>query len=100
MVNLRKQVKNVKQRIRAYRRMSHQAASKELDARHYIVFFTNEIKHFTSEKNRMSEASRVFTQLCEFEKKIHKKSNTSLKRSLKDIVQYLASQTLKLNSMK
>jgi len=100
MVNLRKQVKNVKQRIRAYRRMSHQAASKELDARHYIVFFTNEIQHFTSEKNRMEEAKRYLAKLCEFQKKVHKKSTTSLKLSSKHIVQYLATQNLKLQTNK
>jgi hypothetical protein len=80
MVTLKKQIKNVKHRIRAYRRMSHQAASKAIDARHYIAFYKHEIAHFTAEAGRMGKAKSFFVKLCDFEKKVHKAAKAHNKR--------------------
>jgi len=97
LANLRKQVKNVKQRIRAYKRMSHQAASKGIDAAHYIAYYTHEIAHFTAEKNRIAEALRFFTKLCEFEKMVHKRHKAAAKKFKTVLLPYLFSQAQKLN---
>jgi len=97
LLNLKKQIKNVRQRIKAYRRMKNQANSKAIDARHYIVFYTHEIKHFNAEKKRMEEANRFFTKLCEFQKSVHKKHVASLKKFKKVTIPYLFSNVQKLN---
>jgi len=97
LLNLKKQIKNVRQRVRAYRRMSHQASSKAIDARHYIVFYTHEIKHFNAEKKRMEEAKRFFSKLCDFQKNVHKKHIAGLKKFKKVTVPYLFSNIQKLN---
>jgi len=96
LLNLKKQVKNVKQRIRAYRRMSHQASSKAIDARHYIVFYTHEIKHFNAEKKRMEEAKNFFNKLCDFQKAVHKKNVATIKKFEKVTIPYLFSSAQKL----
>jgi len=94
---LKKQVKNVKHRVRAYRRMAHQAASKEIDARHYIAFYKHEIAHFTAEKNRMNEAKNFFTKLCEFEKNVHKKAKAHNQRLKKVVLPRLFTAVQKLS---
>jgi len=71
MVSLRKQMKNVRGRIRAYRRMRAQAVSKKIDAGHYMSFYTHEISHFNAEKGRKGDELRMFKKLCAFEKRIH-----------------------------
>jgi len=100
LVTLKKQIKNVKHRIRAYRRMSHQAASKAIDARHYIAFFKHEVAHFTAEKNRMTAAKNFFTKLCDFERMVHKKARANNKRIKKEVIPYLSSAVLKIQSKK
>jgi len=96
MVTLKKQIKNVRHRVRAYRRMAHQAASKAIDARHYIAFFKHEITHFTAEKNRMIAAKNLFTKLCEFEKTVHKKAKAHNARLKKVVIPRLFSAVQKL----
>jgi len=99
IATVRKQIKNIKQRIRAYRRMSHQASSKAIDARHYIAYYTHEIAHFTAEKNRLTAASNFFTKLCDFQKNVHKKAVAFNKR-LRAAVPRLQNALLKINSAK
>jgi len=71
---VRAQIKNTRQRIRAYRRMRAQSNSKRIDATHYINFYTHEINHFTAETGRKQNELNLFTKLCDFERKVHKKS--------------------------
>jgi len=71
MKNIRAQIKNVKQRIRAYRRMRSQAVSKRIDAQHYLTFYGHEIVHFNAEKGRKEGELHMFKKLCEFEKRMH-----------------------------
>jgi len=93
---VKKQVKNVRQRIRAYRRMANQAASKEIDARHYIAFYQHEIQHFTSEKDRITDAKNMFTKLCDFEKSVHKRAKAAFLKFKKVIIPYLFASAQKL----
>jgi len=72
--NIRKQIKNVKQRIRAYRRMRTQAISKRIDAQHYLTFYGHEIVHFNAEKGRKETELHMFKKLCAFEKRMHKRA--------------------------
>jgi len=72
--NLNLQLKNVRGRIRAYRRMRAQAVSKALDAAHYISFFNHEIKHFNAEKGRKAQELVLFQKLCDFQAAAHKKN--------------------------
>jgi len=72
--NLRAQIKNTRQRIRAYRRMRAQSNSKRIDASHYINFYNHEITHFAAESGRKNTELVLFTKLCDFEKKVHKKA--------------------------
>jgi len=69
--NIRAQIKNVKQRVRAYRRMRSQAISKRIDAQHYLSFYGHEIVHFNAEKGRKEAELHMFKKLCEFEKRMH-----------------------------
>jgi len=96
LLNLKKQIKNVKQRIRAYRRMSHQSSSKAIDAKHYIVFYTNEVKHFSAEQKRMETAKVFFNKLCTFEKNVHKKHVAGVMKWEKITIPYLFSSVQKL----
>jgi len=75
MKSLRKQIKNTRQRVRAYRRMRAHAVSKRIDAQHYINFYTHEITHFNSEKKRKSAELRLFTKLCDFQRRVHKEAS-------------------------
>jgi len=77
--SVRAQIKNTRQRIRAYRRMRAQSNSKRIDATHYINFYTHEIQHFAAETGRKEHELNLFTKLCDFEKKIHKRTTTSHK---------------------
>jgi len=77
--NIRNQIKNIKQRIRAYRRMKSQAVSKRIDASHYISFFTHEIAHFAAEKGRKEAELHLFKKLCDFERRMHKKGVAAYK---------------------
>jgi predicted nucleic acid-binding Zn-ribbon protein len=95
MKNIKKQVKNVRQRNRAYRRMRAQATSKKIDAAHYISFYKHEIDHFTAEKNRMGDELRMFQKLCVFEKSIHKSGSAAYKKK-KQIVAHIFSSVQKL----
>jgi len=100
MKSLRKQVKNVRQRIRAYRRMRPQAHSKALDAGHYIGYYTHEVQHFTAESKRMSAAKLLFTKLCAFQKLVHKKLKAASRRFVKIIVPRIHSHIQKMKTMR
>jgi len=76
--------------------MSHQAASKGIDARHYIAFYTHEIKHFNAEKKRMEAAKNFLNKLCEFQKGVRKTSIDQWKKVKKTLVPYLFSSIQKL----
>jgi len=96
MKTIRKQIKNVKQRIRAYRRMRQQAVSKTIDAQHYSNFYTHEIQHFTAEKGRIEQAKNFFGKLCDFEKRVHKESKKAYTQFKKQVIPYLLGQVQKL----
>jgi uncharacterized protein YdcH (DUF465 family) len=88
VANIRKQLKNVKGRIRAYRRMRAQAISKKIDATHYISFYTHEISHFNAEKGRKYTELNMFKKLCDFQKKNHNqgKQNFTKLRSIASLL--------------
>jgi chromosome segregation ATPase len=81
ITSLKKQIRNVDGRIRAYRRMRAQAVSKQIDAQHYITFYKHEISHFKAEQNRKTNELVLFKRLCTFEKKVWKEGKQGLKSS-------------------
>lgn len=91
VASIRTQVRNVKGRIRAYRRMRAQAVSKKIDATHYISFYTHEIAHFTAENGRKNAEHTMFKNLCAFERTVHKSGNASF-HSLKNTAGLLFSR--------
>lgn len=93
--SIRKQITNVKGRVRAYRRMSAQAVSKKIDASHYISFYTHEITHFTTEKGRKNGEHIMFKKLCSFERKVHKAGNQAF-HSLKSTTSVLFNNVQRL----
>jgi chromosome segregation ATPase len=96
MKSIRGQIKNVKSRIRAYRRMRQQASSKVIDAQHYISFYKHEFDHFTAEKNRMTDELHLFEKLCAFEKKVHHSGARAFHTMKAQIVPYLFSAVQRL----
>jgi hypothetical protein len=79
LTSLKKQIRNVNGRIRAYRRMKAQAVSKQIDAKHYITFYRHEISHFTAEQSRKTNELVLFQKLCSFEKKVWSNGKKSFK---------------------
>jgi chromosome segregation ATPase len=98
MKNIKKQIKNVKGRIRAYRRMRQQAVSKAIDANHYISFYNHEITHFNAEKGRMTDELHLFEKLCAFEKKVHITGSKAFKSFRTQVVPYLFSSVQRLKN--
>jgi chromosome segregation ATPase len=96
MKALKASIKNTKQRLAAYRRMRHQALSKEIDAGHYISFYNHEIEHFAAEKGRITDELHLFQKLCAFEKHIHAEAKHSYHVFKTQVVPYLMNQALKL----
>jgi len=99
MKTIRKQMKNVKQRIRAYRRMKSQAISKRIDAQHYMTFYGHEIKHFNAEKGRKEAELNMFKKLCDFERRMHKRGVKAYK-FFKQVAKDVSARILKIKSSK
>jgi predicted nucleic acid-binding Zn-ribbon protein len=97
IASLRKQIKNVRGRIAAYRRMKHQARSKSIDAKHYISFYSHEVKHFESEQGRQANNLSLFKKLCFFEKTVHAQGVTAYKRFKAQVIPYLFSSVQRLH---
>jgi len=93
--SIRRLIRNVKGRVRAYRRMRAQAVSKKIDASHYINFYTHEISHFIAEKGRKNAEHTMFKNLCAFERKVHSSGNQSF-HSLKGTASTLFSNVQQL----
>ncbi len=77
MSSLRKQMRNVKSRIRTYFRMKAQATSKQIDASNYLAFYRNEVTHFTAENTRLADQLNLFNKLCDFERSVGKQGRAS-----------------------
>jgi len=73
-------VRNTRKRIRDYRRLKHQARSKQIDSGHYINFFKHEIAHFNAERDRKTDELNLFKKLCAFEKSVHNASKAAYQR--------------------
>jgi chromosome segregation ATPase len=96
MKTLRSQIRNVKQRVAAYRRMGQQAHSKQIDAQHYIAFYNHEVAHFTAEQGRMNQELQLFNKLCAFEKKVYKNGVAAYKRMVGEVVPSLLNKVQQL----
>jgi septal ring factor EnvC (AmiA/AmiB activator) len=97
IASLRKQIRNVRGRIAAYRRMRQQAVSKQIDAQHYIAFYTHEVTHFNSEKGRQANNLNLFKKLCDFERKVHATGVATNKRFKAQVLPYLFTSVQKLH---
>jgi len=92
---IRKNVRNTRRRIRDYRRLKHQARSKQIDAGHYINFYRHEIVHFNAEKNRKTDELNLFQKLCAFEKAVHNQKKADVQR-FKQVLSVVISNFQKL----
>jgi len=94
--SIRKQIRNVKQRIRAYHRMKQQAYSKVIDATNYINFYKHEKEHFTAEQSRQTDELNLFKKLCTFERNVHKSAVATYNNYKSQVIPHLFSSVQRL----
>jgi uncharacterized protein YdcH (DUF465 family) len=80
----------------AYENMRAQSISKRIDAQHYITFYTNEIAHYNSEKNRKADEKTLLDKLCAFEKLSHTKDKQNLQDFKAKVLPYIVEQIQKI----
>jgi len=94
--NLKGQMINTGKRINSYAKMKALAASKAIEASHYMKFLQHEITHFNAEKGRKEKEQKMFAKLCDFQKKVHKKEKQAFTHFMKTIAPYLFNKLEKL----
>jgi hypothetical protein len=80
----------------AYNNMRTQSLSRQIDAQHYIHFYTNEINHFNAEKNRKNDELELVRKICNFERSAHNAANHDLQEFKAKVVPLIVEQIQKL----
>jgi len=94
--NMRSSNVNLGRIKNAYNNMRTQSLSRQIDAQHYIQFYTNEINHFNAEKNRKTDELELVRKICNYERTAHLSASRDLQDFKSKVVPLIVEQIQKL----